>query len=265
MNELTPSEKRKETANRIYQKYGQYWLVYAALAFTATLSFFSGLILPFTPDKNGMVALTFGGILAAIYYSVGFVTNGEAAANYWFDKLTDHDKDNTPQKVIAWLMLVISVAVSLTTALAAAAEIAFLLGVLKEFQQFPSWAQEWIVWSIPTMWTINAVSGMAFKALSDEAENERAARARIRQAKAKITETRVNAKAKYWEDNAEGIARQLGEMEAQKEIEDFAIRLKTKNTSQVTPRAPQTAFASSTPDYIPEVKENPTQAADKSK
>lgn len=246
-NELTPAQKRKEAANRIYQKYGEHWLVYAALAFTATLSFVSGLILPFTPDAQGNFSVTVGGMLAAIYYSVGFVTNGEFAANYWFDKLTDHDKDNTPQKAIAVAMLTLSVGVSLTTALAAAAEIAFLLGVLTEFRQFPTWAQEWIVWSIPVMWTLHAVAGMGFKSFSDEAAAEREARSVIRQAKQEISKARVDAKAQYWKDNAASIAKQLGEMEAQKEIEDFAVRLKKPVNTPVN--TPMRAFAENTPDF----------------
>lgn len=229
--ELTPAEKRRESANHIMQKYGQYWLVYAALMFTAALSFVSGLVLPFPPTEEGNIIVTLGGVLAAIYYAVGFVTNGEAAANYWFDKLTDHDKDNTVQKVIAWVMLTASIAVSLTTALAAAAQIAYLLGVLAEFKQFPTWAQEWVVWSIPVMWTVNAVAGMAFKSFSDEAENERAARAKIRAARARIHQKRVDAKAKYWEENADSIAERLGRMEAEEEIQQYSIRLgKPANT-----------------------------------
>ena len=258
-NELTPAQKRKEVANRIYQKYGQYWLVYAALAFTATLSFISGLILPFTPDASGILVVTVGGIFAAIYYSVGFVTNGEAAANYWFDKLTDHDKDNTPQKVVATVMLVISIAVSLTTALAAAAEIAFLLGVLDEFTQFPSWAQEWIVWSIPTMWTVNAVAGMAFKAMSDEAAAERNANAIIREAKQTINKARIDAKANYWKVNAPEIARRLGVMEAEKEIADYAVRLSKPTPQPAANAAPANAvYASAVEDHLADMTVNPT-------
>lgn len=254
MNELTPAQKRQESMNRINQKYGQYWLVYAALAFTATLSFVSGLILPFTPDENGFFTVTLAGIAAALYYALGFITNGEAAANYWFDKLTDHDKDNTIQKFIAGIMLFASILVSLTTALAAAAQIAFLLGVLTEFRQFPSWAQEWVVWSIPTMWTINAVAGMAFKAFSDEAAAERDANAIIRQAKQEISKSRMDAKADYWKKNAPDIARKLGEMEAQAEIEAYSIRLKQPNPNR--PQSQTTAYASNT-QAIDDVKFTP--------
>jgi len=254
MADLTPAQKRQEATNKFIRKYGQYWLVYAALTFTAVLSFTSGLILPFTPDEFGMFTITFGGVLAGLYYSLGFTTNGELAANYWFDKLTDHDKDNTPQKIIAGLMLAISIGVSLTTALAAAAQIAFLLGALAEFRQFPVWAQEWVVWSIPTMWTMNAVAGMAFKALSDEASAERDANAIIRTAKQEISKSRMDAKADYWRKNAPDIARKLGEMEAQAEIDAYAVRLNNprQNTPQNAPRTPVATFAAQVPDNLPD-------------
>lgn len=232
MNELTPAQKRVDSYNEFSRKYGQHWLVYMALAFTATLSFVSGLILPFTPDANGYFAVTFGGMLTALYYSVGFISNGEGAANYWFGKLTDHDKDNTAQKIIAGIMLTLSVAVSLITALAAASQIAFLLGVLTEFQAMPTWAQEWVVWSIPSMWTAHAVAGMAFKALSDEAAAERDANSVIRAAKLSITRERVDARAEYWKKNASTVARQLGELEARKEIEDYSVKLNMPTPSR---------------------------------
>lgn len=259
MTDLTPAQKRQEATNKFIRKYGQYWLVYAALTFTAVLSFTSGMILPFTPDEYGYFAITFGGVLAGLYYSIGFTTNGELAANYWFDKLTDHDKDNTPQKIVAGLMLTISIGVSLTTALAAAAQIAFLLGALAEFRQFPAWAQEWVVWSIPTMWTLNAVAGMAFKAWSDEASAERDANAIIRTAKQEISKSRMDAKADYWRKNAPDIARKLGEMEAQAEIEAYSIRLKQPNPNrpQAPQNAPVTSFASNTHDALGEAKIEP--------
>lgn len=268
VKELTPAQKRQEWANKFSRKYGQYWLVYLALAFTATLSFISGTLLPFTPDENGYFAVTVGGIFAAIYYSIGFVMNGELAANYWFDKLTDHDKDNTPQKAIAIVMLVLSIGVSLMTALSAAAEIAFLLGVLSEFRQFPEWAQEWIVWSIPTILIINAVSGMAFKAMSDEAAAERSANAIIREARQEIHKSRQDARAEYWRSNAPRIAKELGEMEAQQEIEAYAVRLKKPTPDTNAPKQPapaqmpaMTAHASTVTDHVPTA--NPTPGADK--
>jgi hypothetical protein len=75
------------------------------------------------------------------------------------------------------------------------------------------------------MWTLNAVSGMAFKAFSDEADAERSANAVISAAKLEITTRRVDARAKYWRDNAADIADRLGQMEAQSEIAKYAVKL----------------------------------------
>lgn len=253
--ELTPAQKRTHSKNEFNRKYGQHYIVYLALAFTAILSFVSGLVLPFTPDANGYISITFGGIVAALYYSIGFLTNGEASANYWFGKLTDHDKDNTLQQWIAGVMLAISIIVSLVTALAAAAQIAYLLGVLAEFQSMPAWAQEWVVWSIPSMWTMNAVSGMAFKAFGDEAAAERDANSTIRVARQRITTKKVEAKAKYWADHADTIAEELGRMEAEKELNDYAVKLQVKRQEPIQTRA----FATDT--VVPTLA--PKQSADK--
>jgi hypothetical protein len=243
--ELTPAQKRKARLHDFNQRYGQYWLIYSALICTAALSFVSGMVLPFRPDDNGNVVLTFGGIALALYFGVGFVSNGEGAAGFWFEKLTDHDKDNNPQKWIAGIMLAASVIVSLVTSLAAAAQLAFLLGVLSEFQEIPVWAQDWIVWSIPTMWIANAVSGMAFKAVSDEADAEREANSIIREAKLEVKRARENARANYWKENATAIFTRLGELDAEDEINTHAARLNGRQPAN-KPLTPARQFSAET-------------------
>lgn len=249
MKEMTPAQKRIEKRNEFMAKYGQHWLVYFALFSTASLSFISGIILPFTPDESGVFYLSFGGVLTGLYYAAGFVTNGEFSANYWFDKITDHDEDNTVQTYIAYGMLALSVIVSLVTALAAASQIAFLMGALSEFTAIPSWAQEWVVWSIPSMWTVNAVCGMLFKTLSDEAAAEREAKRIIREARQKILRDKANARAAYWQQKAPEIARRLGEQEAQSEIDIMSVKL-----------VPMNQMAQSVDAPTLENVENPTRA-----
>jgi len=225
MNELTPMQKRAFKREVFQQKIGQYWLVYVALIGTGIMSFTSGILLPFPPDENGVATITVGGIFAAIFYATGFLTTGELAANFWFDKLTDHDKDNRIQVGIGVTMLVVAIATLLTTSLAAGAFIAYWLGIMEQFAVLPIWAQKWVVWAIPALWVSHLVAGIAFKALSDEAEADRDARATIREARVSIAKQKAVAKAEFWKTNATTIAQQLGELEAQEEIERYSQKL----------------------------------------
>ena len=222
---MSVQEKRQYRRNEFRRKFGTHWLIYVSLLGTATLSLLSGLFLPLQPDANGVIHITFWTIMACLYYMVGFVSTGEGAGYYWFDKLTDHDKDNTAQVIIAGIMLFVSIVTIVVTALAGAAFVAFWLGAFEQFTVIPVWAQKWIVWAIPALWVAHAVAGMAFKAMSAESEAER------------------DARASYWRNNASSVAKQIGEMEAQEEIDNFSVRLKTRkggnpNTSSNTSNPP---------------------------
>lgn len=261
MNEksvLTPTQKRAMKRAEFQRKFGNYWYVYMTLIGTATLSVVSGLMLPFKPDETGNVIITFGGMMAAVYYSIGFLTTGEGASYFWFDKLTDHDQDNQTQKIVAGLMLTLAVITSLTTALAAGAFIAFWLGIFDQFYVMPTWAQKWVVWAIPTMWVAHFVAGTIFRAVSDEAEYEREAKSRIRVAQNKVSKAKSEAKADFWEQHAPQLARQLGEAEAQEELDNYQARLDEKRGNRQQnnqPRnVPVNALAAETD--MAELKEN---------
>ena len=216
------------------ERYGRYWLVYVGLAVTAGLSVFAGMSLPF---KDGYV--TFWRIIAALYYAAGFVATGEGAAYFWFDKLTDRDEDNKTQIMVAWTMLLISVATILTTALAAGSFIAYYLGAMEIFTTLPYWAQEWIVWAIPVLLIVHMVSGMLFRAVSDEAAAEREMKVRIRLSKEKVQEEKMNARANYWENHAPDVAKQLGELEAQEEIARYRAKLGAAMASETKQENPK--------------------------
>lgn len=204
--------KKAEFARR----YLKYHLVYIALIGTAVLSVVTGLLLPYSSENANNVGVA--GMLAALYFAVGFVTNGELAANYWFGKLTDHDPDSTAQKTIAVIALAISVITSLITALAASLLIAYWLKIFSEFSGIPSWAQVYIVDIIPVMWVFHAVMGMAFKAFSEEAEMERTTKAFIRQKQNELVQHKEEAKANWWKENAEKVYREQGEIEAREAL-----------------------------------------------
>lgn len=231
-NGLSVSQRRAMKRAEFKRKFGNYWYIYVTLIGTATLSVISGLMLPFSPDKAGNIVVTVGGILAAVYYSIGFLTTGEGASYFWFDKLTDHDPDNGTQQVLAGAMLALAVATSLTTALAAGAFIAYWLGIFDQFYVMPTWAQKWVVWAIPTMWVIHFVAGTIFRAVSDEAEYEREAKARIRGAQNKVSKSKAEAKAEFWEQHAPTLARQLGEAEAQLELDNYQAVLNEKRNAR---------------------------------
>jgi uncharacterized Zn finger protein (UPF0148 family) len=243
-DKMTPEERRNYNKAEFKRKFGQWWLIYAALAFTAILSFTSGVLLPFRPTDGGQMVVTLGGIFAAVYYSLGFLATGEGAFYFWFDKLTDHDKDNTTQLIIAWAMMITSISTSLITALAAAGFIAYWLGVFEAFYVMPLWGQKWVVWAIPLFIVAHLVTGTIFKAVSDEAEYERDAKADIRRAKNTIAKEKNEAKANYWKNNAADLARQLGELEAQEEIANYSRRVqqqrdRVSTKPQERPQAPQ--------------------------
>lgn len=229
--DLDPGEKRRIDRIEFRRKYGKYWLVYVALAITATLSATAGVLLPMQPDETGKVHVTLGVILSCIFYAVGFLATGEGASYYWFDKLTDHDPDNQPQVAIAVLMLILSVVTSLTTAMAAGTFIAYLLGRLTAFDIMPLWAQNWVVYAIPALLASHMVAGMAFKAISDEASADRKAKARVRKVQNDMAQVQSEAYAKWYETHAPQQAKALGEMQAQKELEDMRIKLGNSQTS----------------------------------
>lgn len=230
-DKMTPEQKRKYNAQEFKRRFGRYWLVYLALIGTATLSAISGFLLP-VEVVDGNMQFTTVSILAGIFYAVGFLTNGEGAAYFWFDKLTDHDQDNTAQIWLAGSMLFAAVGTILVTSLAAGSFIAFAMGALTDFQVLPSWAQTWVVYAIPVFWVLHFTAGTIFKSISDEAANERAANAKIRNVTQQITMDKADARAKYWQEHAPDLAKQLGQMEAQEEINDYTIRLNDKRAQQ---------------------------------
>ena len=218
-DEITPEEERAIKKTEWGLKYGRFWIIYTALIGTGLLSAFAGVALPFRPDESGNIVVNFGRIVAGIFYMVGFVSNGEAAAAFWFDKLTDHDKDNGFQKFIGGVMLFVSVATILVTSVAAGSFIAYFLGVLDSFQAVPYWAEQWVVFSIPVLWVVHFVFGVLFKTISDEEKNARDARSIISNAQLAITKAKADAKADYWRKNAPDIAKRIGEKEAEEEIQ----------------------------------------------
>jgi len=225
---MNPQEKRLYNKQEFKRKFGKYWLIYLALLGTATLSGISGLLLPVKGEAD-LFGYNIFTLLAGIYYAVGFLSNGEGAAYFWFDKLTDHDEDNATQVWIAGSMLGISVVTILVTSMAAGSFIAYVMGALSDFQILPSWAQAWVVWAIPFFWVTHFTAGTMFKAVSDEAANERTANAKIREITQKIIRDKADARARYWEEHAPDLARQMGEMEAQKEIRRYSATLGDKN------------------------------------
>lgn len=225
ISEMDPADKRRMNRIEFRRKYGKYWLVYIALLITGTLSATAGVLLPMQPDETGQVHVTLGVILSCIFYAVGFLATGEGASYYWFDKLTDHDPDNQPQVAISVLMLILSVLTSLTTAMAAGTFIAYLLGRLTAFDIMPLWAQNWVVYAIPALLAAHMVAGMAFKAISDEASADRKAKACVRKVQNDMARVQSEAYAKWYESHAPQQAKALGEMQAQKELEDMRIKL----------------------------------------
>jgi hypothetical protein len=194
------------------------------------LSALSGVLIPLWGLEQGAggVAVLLS-ILAGLYYAVGFLSNGEGAAYFWFDKLTDYDEDNTKQVWIAGSMLALSVVTIVVTSSASGAFIAYFMGVFADFDSIPSWVQSWVVWMIPVFWVVNFSAGTLFKALSDESANERKVNSEIRAITQNIEREKGEARKRYWQENAPDLARQLGELEAQEEIRKYSAKLGERN------------------------------------
>lgn len=224
----SPYEERKEKkllARQRFERFRKYWLVYLGLGGTAILSSLSGVLLAHAPDPNtGVVSITPITIGASLFYLVGFLTTGEGAAYFWFDKLTDHDEDNTWQLVIAWLMLAVSVITVLVTSLAAGSFIAFWMGKLSAFRIMPIWAQEWVVWAIPALWVAHFVAGTIFRAISDEAKAERRALRVIREVQMEMRIEAARARAERVRREGPRVARQVGESLAEHDLQGILAR-----------------------------------------
>ena len=237
--EMTSKQKKELDKAEFHRKFGRYWLIYFALGFTAVLSFTSGMLLPFM--KPGVdVLLTWGTGAAAAMYALGFLLSGEGAAYFWFERVTDQDPDNTQQKWTAGLMIALSVITSVTTALAASYIIAYWIGVFDTFTGIPAWAQKWIAISIPVMMATHVVAGIIFKSVSDEAYSEREANAKINQARNQMHEAKEQARASWWTANAPRIAQEMGEMEAEDELDALRAKIRDgKAKRQVSLAYPQ--------------------------
>lgn len=227
MSEMTPQEKREYKKQEFKKKFSRFWLIYIALVGTGVLSAISGMLLPAAVQDGSFI---FSGLtlLGGLFYAIGFLSNGEGAAYFWFDKLTDHDPDNTWQVVIASIMLGVSVLTIGITSVASAQFIAFAIGALSEFSAIDPRIQEWVVFSIPILWVLHFSAGTAFKALSDEADFERKAKSQIREITQSIEKNKNDARVDYWKANAPDLAKRLGELEAQEEIEKYNLKIKNK-------------------------------------
>jgi uncharacterized membrane protein len=236
---LTTDQKMslRKQASRNFRRF---WPIYVFLVFTAGLSFISGLMLPFMRNDVD-VPLTWGTALVALYYAMGFLTNGELVANYWFSKLTDQDPDNTIQKIIAWVMLGVSIVIVAATCISAADMIAYWMGAFDEFYMIPVWVQKYVVYVIPTMWVVNVVAVMLFRSVSNEAIMEREEEARKNKAMSDARIIEAKAYADVIVENAPALARQKGQMKAQAEIDLLQAEI-NEQTRKILPPPPAVVY-----------------------
>jgi hypothetical protein len=229
--EMTNKQKKQMQAEEFKRKYSRYWMVYWGLFFTAALSFICGLVLPFMREDID-VPLNWGTAMISAFYALGFLTIGEGAFNFWFDKITDSDPDNSTQKKIAATMIAVSAIVSLSTALATSYIIAWYIKIFDAFLQIPAWAQKYIAIAIPTVIVLNVVMGVWFKWVSDEAFSERETNARIREAQNNAIQAQANARAAYIEANAPILAQQMGQIEAQDMLDALQAQINEKRSKR---------------------------------
>jgi hypothetical protein len=230
-NQMTSKQRKELSKKEFYRKFGRYWLLYGALIFTGVLSFIGGLMLPFMkPDV--VVPLTWGTAGAGFFYALGFFFIGEGACFFWIERITDQDPDNTAQKITAWIMIVLSVLVSASTALATSYIIAYWVGVFDAFLAIPVWAQKYIAIAVPVMMVANAVAAIVFKSVSDEAAAERDANATIRLAENEAREARATARANWVKANAPRLAQEMGEMEAENDLDALRAKIREEKAKR---------------------------------
>lgn len=228
------SDQKREIRKQGWRHFKRFWVIYVGLFCTALLSFVSGLMLPFMRN-DVVVPVTFGTAFVALYYAIGFLTNGELVASFWFSKITDQDPDNTIQKIIAWVMLVVSIGIILATCISAADMIAFWVGVFDVFYQIPVWVQKYVVYTIPVMWVVNFSMAMLFQGVSDEAIAKRESQARINRALSDAEEVEARAHADYIVTNAPALARQKGQMKAAAEIDILQAQIDEQKRKLISP------------------------------
>jgi hypothetical protein len=229
--ELTNKQKKQLSAEEFKRKYSRWWLLYWGLFFLASLSFLCGIILPFMRDDI-TVQLTWATAFVSMYYAFGFLSVGEGSFKFWFDKVTDSDPDNNGQKIIAGIMLLVSGAISLSTAIATANIIAWWIGVFDTVVRIPPWAQKYIMLVIPIGIVANIAAAVLFRWVSDEAYSERQTNATIREAKNNALQTQAQARADFIAANAPILAQQMGEIEAQEQLDALQAQINQKRKTR---------------------------------
>jgi len=217
--------------------FARYPLLYIGLLISGGLSALSGIFIGLAPhyvDGVLVVNLDFVNVMFAILYAVTFPMLGEYAIAEWHKKYSLRDMDDVSddkrQAIIALIMLLVSVAFTLITSLAASVILISLLGSFDVFRHIPAWAQTWTAIVIPIGAVLHSVATIAYKHNSREEENLRLLRRQRMDAETKarliIEQARTDAeievnvhRARLYADMAKQRAPEFGKSLAEREIQ----------------------------------------------
>jgi hypothetical protein len=207
----------------------RYPLLYIGLIISGFLSMCAGVFIGLAPHyQNGLLVAETGplNVFFAILYAVTFPIFGEYGIFQWHKKAILRDEGgpkegNQAQWWISYGMLCATVVFTLVTSVAAAIIVASLFQSFDVFAVIPAWAQTWAVLIIPFGAVLHAVSSLAYKHFSAEAEEEREierqlqqtvsdAKHRVGTARATAQTDLILAQTKAYEDQARQEAPQIG-------------------------------------------------------
>lgn len=184
-------------------------MILIGLGGSAILSALMGVFIGLAPrlDNQGTLTLFGGvpgagamimGIFFAILYAATFPLIGEYGVYYWHKKASLRDLGNNWQAGIGYFMLVMTLAFTAVTAVAASLILISLLHTFTALQAIPDWAQKWTALIIPISFILHASMNIWYDHVSKYAEERREMERNLQtveiEAENRIRQARVDAR-----------------------------------------------------------------------
>jgi hypothetical protein len=156
---------------------GTYIFMAVSALFTAMLGLILGLAPALVTNADGSTMIEFHTDLLhvgiALIYASAFVMVTEVAFILGKNKFHAREEGNLPQQASMITMMALAFLSIVGTGWAGATIAASVLGFLKDFQQIPDWAQNWVVRILSVLFAFYAVLLTVYRLASQEAKNKR--------------------------------------------------------------------------------------------
>lgn len=156
---------------------GTYIFMAISAVFTAMLGLILGLAPALVTNPDGSTMIEFHTdmlhIVVALVYVGAFVMVTEAAFIMAKNKFHTREEGNLPQQASMLVMMGLAFLSIVGTGWAGATIAASVLGFLKDFQNIPDWAQNWVVRILSVLFALYAVLLTVYRLTSQEAKNKR--------------------------------------------------------------------------------------------